>query len=1180
MLNQLRLFALASILLINYTGHAQNTSDIFFKSGTYTPAFRLSAESLSFSSEEVVNGNYYRLICFKEIPTPQEKEELKNQGVNLITYLPRNAFFAAISSQTTLTGLNNFGISHIDPILPRFKLSQELHEKNYPHWTLFGEDHIELNCMYFNDISEELIAATLEKLGAEILHSNPANTIRIRIALASLPALYSLPGLYYFEAVESPSEPENLDGRTDHRSNVLATDYSSGLKYDGTGVTIMMQDDGYIGEHIDYEGRIDQSNCFGCSYADPNNHGDHVAGTIMGAGNLNPRYKGMAFGSHLLVFNSNNDNYDDVPNLYATQELVITSKSYSSGCNAGYDSRAQQLDEQTHNLTSLLHVFSAGNSGTSDCGYGAGAGWGNITGGHKSGKNVIAVGNLTATDALSASSSRGPASDGRIKPDICSVGTSVVSTISDYAYESKTGTSMACPGVAGTAAQLYHAYKDLNGGANPPSGLIKAALLNTAEDLGNPGPDFQYGWGRINGGRAYTLISQGNYMTSTINQNGNNTHNLTIPAGVSKLKIMLYWMDYQGAANATIALVNDLNMQVIDPALVSFNPWVLNAFPNAVTLNDVAIRTIDNLNNVEQVTIDSPLAGTYTITIDGFSVPEGPQEYFIVYEFEQEKVTLTYPIGGEGLYPGSSERIRWDASEGVNDFTLEYSEDNGANWTYITTAPADVRYTSWVLPNTLTGQAKVRVTRNGFSDESDAVFSIIRIPDNLDFGWSCPDSLMLVWDSVPGATSYELSMLGSMYMDSIGTSTDTNFVFLASSTDENWFSVRAMGPNGARSERAIAVRKLPGQFGCTWSSPFAEIGIICDSISSTECAQVLNASINVDASATYLWYFPTGTPSTSTDENPIICFSNSGYQNASLVVTNGAGSDSAYFANFVFVQNSMDLPYHEGFENLVTFNGQENWSTYNPDVNNTFTITTSTALSGNKSARLLNHGQAEGSIDELISGPINLSLLDPLNDTLTLSFRYANRRRDDLTDDWLRIYVKSSCDDDWSLKKTLHGLFLSTINVDSPWTPSVPEDWTTVHVTNITPAYFTGDFRFKFNFENGNGNNFFLDDINIYSGGPSDDVISGLSENNAPLNVSLFPNPTENELNVRFDLPTDGAVNIAIYDISGKVSQRYYLKGKSGSNLALFDTHELEAGVYFIRMVSEGMTYNGQFVVK
>ncbi|MDA7837047.1 S8 family serine peptidase, partial [Salibacteraceae bacterium] len=66
------------------------------------------------------------------------------------------------------------------------------------------------------------------------------------------------------------------------------------------------------------------------------------------------------------------------------------------------------------------------NSGTSNCGYGAGNVWGNITGGHKVGKNVIAVANLTSYDVVATSSSRGPAHDGRIKPDVSAKGWSQI----------------------------------------------------------------------------------------------------------------------------------------------------------------------------------------------------------------------------------------------------------------------------------------------------------------------------------------------------------------------------------------------------------------------------------------------------------------------------------------------------------------------------------------------------------------------------------------------------------------------------------------------------------------------------------------------------------------------------------------------------------------------------------
>ena len=125
------------------------------------------------------------------------------------------------------------------------------------------------------------------------------------------------------------------------------------------------------------------------------------------------------------------------------------------------------VDNQIHNNTDLLHVFSAGNSNGGCSSYGAGSQWGNITGGHKQAKNCMTTANLNATGGLSGSSSRGPAHDGRIKPDISANGINHNSTFPNNNYQVFGGTSAAAPGIAGISAQLYHAYKDLNGGNNP-----------------------------------------------------------------------------------------------------------------------------------------------------------------------------------------------------------------------------------------------------------------------------------------------------------------------------------------------------------------------------------------------------------------------------------------------------------------------------------------------------------------------------------------------------------------------------------------------------------------------------------------------------------------------------------------------------------------------------------------
>ena len=101
-----------------------------------------------------------------------------------------------------------------------------------------------------------------------------------------------------------PPQSENYTGRTLHRANMLNPNINvSGSIIDGEGVNVMIQDDGEIGPHIDYQGRIDQSG----STSSSGSHGDHCAGTIMGAGNLDPKTKGMASGAFLYVYGSTHD---------------------------------------------------------------------------------------------------------------------------------------------------------------------------------------------------------------------------------------------------------------------------------------------------------------------------------------------------------------------------------------------------------------------------------------------------------------------------------------------------------------------------------------------------------------------------------------------------------------------------------------------------------------------------------------------------------------------------------------------------------------------------------------------------------------------------------------------------------------------------------------------------------
>ena len=649
-----------------------------------------------------------------------------------------------------------------------------------------------------------------------------------------------------------------------------------------------MQDDGEIGPHIDYQGRLDQSSATSSS----GSHGDHCAGTIMGSGNLDPKTKGMASGAFLHVYGSSNNNYYDVPNLYQNYDVTITSKSYSDGCNAGYTSLSSDLDEMIYDYPSLMHVFSAGNNGTSDCGYGAGSNWGNVTGGHKQAKNVIACGRVDFMDNLASSSSRGPAADGRIKPDICAKGSSVYSTVSTNDYDTYSGTSMSCPGVSGSLALLYQGYKELNWGFNPKSGLIKAIVLNTAEDLGNNGPDFKHGWGRINVDRAYKALEENRYTSSSIDQGISNNHIIDVPVGVNQIKVMVYWNDEAASSNSSIALVNNLNIELTQPNGTINLPLVLDYFPNASNLDAPAIPGVDNRNNMEQVVINNPLPGSYDLEVIGFSVPFGPQEYFVTYEFITDEIFVTYPVGGESFVPGETEVIRWDAFGNSGNFAVEYSTNNGNTWNNIGLIQGSDRHCDWIVPsaNAPYNKVLVRVSRGVNSDQSDSDFSIINIPQNFNINWVCPDSIFFSWNPVSGVDGYEISMLGNKYMDSIFATSNTAYLYVSpSNNNEGWFAIRSLinTPNGIiKSRRSLAEYQQTTNNTCV-AAPIASFS----TLGTTSCSGIVK--FNDESSNqpnNWLWDFGDG--NTSNAENPSHLYSVAGIYNVSLIVSNSLGQDT------------------------------------------------------------------------------------------------------------------------------------------------------------------------------------------------------------------------------------------------------------------------------------------------
>ena len=648
-------------------------------------------------TSELQNG-YVGWIQFYETPTQDIQDAFKNNNLQLLEYVPHQTYLFYFPNNTSVSFLRNSGVRGIIPVPGNTKLSADLRNGNIGDWAIQG-DNFRVTLQHHTYVTTEFVINDLarQQIAVEQQYKG-SNNIDLIIPNNCLDALAELSYIKWVEVIVAPDVKDDTRGRSLHRANGLDTQTGAGRNYTGAGVGVMVRDDGVVGPHIDFEGRIDNSGVTGGS----GTHGDGVGGIMAGAGNLDPTNRGMAAGSDVFIVTYVSNFLDAATNnLVNNGDVQITNSSYSNGCNAGYTTITRTVDQQTRNNTNLLHVFSAGNSNNNNCGYGAGNQWGNITGGHKQGKNVIATANTFFDGSLVNSSSRGPAHDGRIKPDIAANGQNQISTGPNNTYFSFGGTSGAAPGIAGISAQLYEAYMDANGGTMPASGLIKATLMNTANDAGNVGPDFKFGWGIVNGLRAGILIEDGRHLTDNISQGNTNTHTINVPAGTTQVRFMLYWTDPEATAGASPALVNDLDLIVNDPANNDLEPWILDHTPNPATLDLPATNGPDHLNNVEQVLINNPAAGNYDIEITGFNVPQGPQEYFVVWEVISENLTVTYPNAGESFVPNEQEAIHWDAINTTDDFVLEYSTDNGGTWNSITTVDNDVFLYSWTVPNTV-----------------------------------------------------------------------------------------------------------------------------------------------------------------------------------------------------------------------------------------------------------------------------------------------------------------------------------------------------------------------------------------------------------------------------------------------------------------------------------------------
>lgn len=746
----------------------------------------------------------YTLLQFTKIPSVEEQQKLKSQGVTLLSYLSNNAYYVAIAPEFYSKSSVSDNIRAEIAVDPKYKLDPIIASGTIPDYALEGNS-IKVVVSYFKGIDTRIISQDLTNLLVKTNKiNNLFNVVYLNASKEKLEEIAKLNWVQNIELVSAPAESDNRPGLTSHKANVLGSTIA-GLGYGltGKGVKVGVWD-GNLEKHKDHTGRVVNK-----EYESNSSHGEHVSGTIGGAGLLDPKAKGMApevlmYGWNFNTQSNGLTNYEERIKSVQEDDIEITSNSYGINLTTGYNTYRYNDGDYGDDFVTvmypyLLNIYSNGNAQTAYPG-----GFNTST---KNSKNALHVAANDPNDVISSYSSFGPTIDGRLVPQIAAVGTDVYSLDYSNSYQVMSGTSMATPGTTGTVALLYERYKNIYG-TRPLASLMKALVANTAKDVGNPGPDYKYGFGNLNGLRAVKVLDKKLFYTASVTNGTTYEKEIVVPAGLVSLKVMLAYSDLAGTPGASSIQVNDLDIKIIKDGITTL-PWVLN--PTAPNAN--ATRGVDNMNNIEQVTLDNPTPGTYKIIVTGTKIPLNSQEFSVVYDYVAPELILTYPIGGEKFNTDSTEYIRWDYEGEAKTFTIEYSVDGGLNYTIIAqNVPSSARNFAWHVPAGLVANSKIRISAGTKVDTSKEVFNIITEPKNVVIAPSVcgTSSYKMDWDAIAGA-KYEVLKMNGYKFDVVATVTVPTYTFANVTVgDDNWFSVRTIDiATGIVSERVRAVNVEP-----------------------------------------------------------------------------------------------------------------------------------------------------------------------------------------------------------------------------------------------------------------------------------------------------------------------------------------------------------------------------------
>ena len=622
------------------------------------------------------------LVQFESQIDPAGRAELRALGVELVKYVPDDAFVATFNNASPDKVRALSFVRWVGPYRPDYKIHPRLAKE--ASGALPKSRILPVTILVSPGATPADLAGVRSKLVSieRESHLRQGTILRGKLDSARLQALAQSGSVLWIERAPRRKLVDEfaskLVGGDD--GNAGTPTVTQQLGFGGAGVTVCLADTGLdTGDtntmHPDLRGRVTGFKYYGdlTDGSDEYGHGTHCAGIVAGnaaTGEADPDtggLYGLGVASQASLFIERIFDADAIEVSPAPSDSELARDAVRAGAQIGgnswgndvqgeYDTDAAQFDELVRDADDstpgdqpYILEFSAGNAGPDS----------ETMDSPATGKNVIATGaseNVSGAmsqtyglyddgpDTVADFSSRGPCEDGRIKPDLVAPGTWIASlasfaapdesaiawtTIDDY-YVYMGGTSMSGQFVAGAAAVFVQYYKSLHTNAAPSPALVKAALINSACELdqsnGGPGPvpNNDEGWG---------LANLKNIVVTNFN---------TAPLYYQYLDQTVLLTSGQVYTQHALVRSSDEPLKII----LAYTD--VPGFPGAIPalVNDLDLEVIgpdgtlyrgnqfsggesvpnapspDNLNNVEAVRLAQPLPGDYQVRVRARKVVE------------------------------------------------------------------------------------------------------------------------------------------------------------------------------------------------------------------------------------------------------------------------------------------------------------------------------------------------------------------------------------------------------------------------------------------------------------------------------------------------------------------------------------------------------------------------------